>query len=47
MRGNDFSQLRRVAEKKTLEIISKNSSDNKEEASILEDLTKMLGGGFG
>lgn len=41
LRGNDFSQLRRVAEKKAVE------NKNKEEVSILEDLTKMLGEGFG
>ena len=46
LRGNDFSQLRRVAQKKAVESISSNHA-NKEEASILEDLTKMLGGGIG
>ncbi|PPE59276.1 DNA-binding protein [Pectobacterium brasiliense] len=46
LRGNDFSQLRRVAQKKAVESISSNHSNN-EEASILEDLTKMLGGGIG
>ena len=46
LRGNDFSQLRRVAEKKAAESISNNDPNN-EEASILEDLTKMLGDGIG
>lgn len=46
LRGNDFSQLRRVAQKKAVESISSNHPNN-EEASILEDLTKMLGGGIG
>lgn len=46
LRGNDFSQLRRVAQKKAVESISNNHPNN-EEASILEDLTKLLGGGIG
>jgi len=47
LRGNDFSQLRRVAEKKAIETLSHKTSNTKEETVILEDLTKMLGGGFG
>jgi hypothetical protein len=43
LRGNDFSQLRRVAVKKSVEAIEQ----HKEDASILEDLTAMLGGGLG
>lgn len=46
LRGNDFSQLRRVAEKKMVKSTN-NSSLNDDEASILENLTKMLGGKFG
>ena len=46
LRGNDFSQLRRVAQKKAVESISSDHPDN-EEASILEDISKMLGGGIG
>lgn len=46
LRGNDFSQLRRVANKKADGSIKINHPD-KEEASILEDLSKMLGGGIG
>lgn len=43
LRGNDFSQLRRVAEKKSIEQKGKAS----EEAVMLDDLTTLLGGGFG
>lgn len=43
LRGNDFSQLRRIATKKSLEAVDGRS----EEAAMLEDLTSMLGGGFG
>ncbi|MCP3428246.1 integrase [Opacimonas viscosa] len=46
LRGNDFSQLRRVAQKKAVESISSDHPDN-EEASVLEDISKMLGGGIG
>ena len=46
LRGNDFSQLRRVAQKKSVESIS-SSRSNDEEAAMLEDLSKMLGGGIG
>lgn len=46
LRGNDFSQLRRVAEKKSISMVAENEVDSKE-ASILEDLTEILGGGFG
>lgn len=43
LRGNDFSQLRRVAMKKSVEAIESQS----DEAAMLEDLTDILGGGFG
>ncbi|MCU7872974.1 MAG: integrase [Candidatus Thiodiazotropha sp. (ex Lucinoma borealis)] len=43
LRGNDFSQLHRVARKKSIEAVEKRS----DEAAMLEDLTDMLGGGFG
>lgn len=43
LRGNDFSQLRRVAEKKSIEQKGKVN----EEAVMLDDLTNLLGGGFG
>jgi glucose-6-phosphate isomerase len=43
LRGNDFSQLRRVATKKSIDAIERGS----EEAAFLEVLTNMLGGGFG
>jgi hypothetical protein len=43
LRGNDFSQLRRVAMKKSVDAVEGKS----EEAEMLEDLTDMLGGGFG
>lgn len=46
LRGNDFSQLRRVADKKSLETVGK-KAENSEEAKMLEDLTALLGGGFG
>jgi len=46
LRGNDFSQLRRVAEKKSLEAINQQGG-NDGEAALLKDLTAMLGGGFG
>jgi hypothetical protein len=46
LRGNDFSQLRRVAEKKSIPMVAENDVEFKE-ASILEDLTDILGGGFG
>lgn len=44
--GNDFSQLRRVAEKKSIPMVAENEIEFKE-VSILEDLTGILGGGFG
>ena len=43
LRGNDFSQLRRVIAKKTVEAIE---GDDKPQ-EMLADLTKILGGGFG
>lgn len=46
LRGNDFTQLRRVAEKKAM-ISDEGSSESNRESRILEDLTTMLGGGFG
>ncbi len=46
LRGNDFSQLRRVAEKKSISMVTENGIEFKE-VSILEDLTDILGGGFG
>lgn len=46
LRGNDFTQLRRVAHKKARLSAEGETSDN-EESLILSDLTKMLGGGFG
>ena len=46
LRGNDFSQLRRVAEKKSISMVAENE-DVSNEASILECLTDILGGGFG
>lgn len=46
LRGNDFSQLRRVAEKKSIPMVAENEIVFKE-VSILENLTDILGGGFG
>jgi len=46
LRGNDFSQLRRVIEKKSLEALGERGG-NPEEVKMLEDLTAALGGGFG
>lgn len=46
LKGNDFSQFRRVTEKKCVEAIE-NKVKESEEAVMLEDLTSMLGGGFG
>ena len=46
LRGNDFSQLRRVASKKSIIMVAENE-DMSNEVSILEDLTDLLGGGFG
>lgn len=46
LRGNDFSQLRRVAEKKSIESIEQKGKAS-EEAVMLDDLTTFLGGGFG
>ncbi len=46
LKGNDFSQLRRVAEKKSIEAIEQKGEES-EEVAMLEDLTAMLGGGFG
>ncbi|MGP9669228.1 MULTISPECIES: hypothetical protein [unclassified Psychrobacter] len=46
LRGDDFSQLRRVARKKAINMAAENE-DVSNEVSILEDLTDLLGGGFG
>lgn len=46
LRGNDFSQLRRVAGKKSIEAIEQKGKES-EEATMLDDLTTLLGGGFG
>ncbi len=46
LRGNDFSQLRRVAEKKSIEAIEQKGKESKE-AVMLDDLTTLLGGGLG
>ncbi|MGY3912980.1 hypothetical protein [Aeromonas piscicola] len=46
LKGNDFSHFRRVAEKKSIEAIEHKGKE-REEAAMLEDLTTMLGGGFG
>jgi hypothetical protein len=43
LRGNDFSQLRRIAEKNAIEQKGKESK----EAVMLDHLTMLLGGGFG
>ena len=40
LRGNDFSQLRRVAKRKSLETFDSKS----EGMAALEDLSRMLGG---
>lgn len=46
LRGNDFSQLRRVAEKKFTEAIEQIGKKS-EEAVMLDNLTTLLGGGLG
>ena len=46
LRGNDFSQLRRVVTKKSIEAIEKKGKES-EEAVMLDDLTTLLGGGLG
>ncbi|KPD21241.1 integrase [Idiomarina abyssalis] len=46
LKGNDFSQLRRVSEKKSLNA-SKELGSGSDEAKMLDDLTSLLGGGFG
>lgn len=45
LRGSDFSQLQRVAKKKSISAID--NENQKDESFILEDLTGLLGGGFG
>lgn len=45
LRGSDFSQLRRVAQKKSISAID--NENQKDETFILEGLTGLLGGGFG
>lgn len=42
LRGNDFSQLRRVVEKKSAQGVGASH-----ESALLADVSKMLGGGFG
>ena len=46
LRGNDFSQLRRVAEKKSIEAIEKKGKGS-EEAVMLDNLKTLFGGGLG
>ncbi len=46
LKGNDFSQLRRVTTKKSIEMVEHKGTES-EEAIMLKDLTDMLGGGFG
>lgn len=46
LRGNDFSQLHRVAEKKCTEAIEQIGKKS-EEAVMLDNLTTLLGGGLG
>lgn len=46
LRGNDFSQLRRVAEKKFIEAIEKKGKES-EEAVMLDNLKTLFGGGLG
>lgn len=46
LRGNDFSQLRRVAEKKSIEAIEQKGKKSKE-AVMLDNLITLLGGGCG
>ncbi len=47
LKGNDFSQMRRVAEKKSLERIEKKNEQSLDDTTMLKDLTIMPGGGFG
>lgn len=47
LRGSDFSQLRRVAQKKLISAVIDDNESQKDESFILEDLTGLLGGGFG
>ena len=46
LRGNDFSQLRRVVAKTSIEAIEQKGKES-EEAVMLDDLTTLLGGGLG
>ncbi|HHT1516435.1 TPA: integrase [Enterobacter hormaechei] len=46
LRGNDFSQLRRVVEKKSIQSIEQKGKES-EEAVVLDDLKMLLGGCFG
>lgn len=46
LRGNDFTQLRRVAHKKE-QLSTKGDTSDNDESLILSHLTEMLGGGFG
>ncbi|MDD4965505.1 hypothetical protein [Halothiobacillus sp.] len=47
LRGNDFSQLRRVVAKKSVGAIEGHSEAHDDAQEMLKDLTKILGGGFG
>ncbi|EFD0310565.1 integrase, partial [Escherichia coli] len=44
--GNDFSQLRRVVAKTSIEAIEQKGKES-EEAVMLDNLTTLLGGGLG
>ncbi|HDX8645082.1 TPA: integrase [Aeromonas dhakensis] len=46
LRGNDFTQLRRVSEKKFTEVIEQKGKKS-EEAVMLDNLTTLLGGSLG
>ncbi|MHO47208.1 integrase, partial [Escherichia coli] len=46
LRGNDFSQLRRVVAKTSIAAIKQKGKES-EEAVMLDDLTTLLGGGLG
>lgn len=47
LRGNDFSQLRRVAEKKSLELSLEKSGTKLSEQKILSEMVNSLGGKLG
>lgn len=46
LRGNDFSQLRRVVAKTSIVVIEQKGKES-EEAVMLDDLKTLLGGGLG